>query len=120
MLAAAAKLKRESLMQEICNVLRQWPELERTVFSHAHYRGESPEVISRSLQLDVEEVTAILKECDRRLHGSLRNFRKNSGEKPSSLRVETVCPTAWEQDFKEAHPLASSAGKTLDSTRIAV
>ena len=71
----AEKMKREDLFQEISDALHQWPELEQTIFSEAHYHGQSPESISRSFQLDVEEVSAILKQCDRRLHASLRNFQ---------------------------------------------
>ncbi len=71
---------RENLVQEINNALLQWSELERRVFSQAHYQGQSPEAISRSIQLDVKEVSVILQRCERRLHASLRSFRKNGFE----------------------------------------
>ncbi len=71
----AEKMKREDWFQEISDALHQWPELERTIFPEAHYHGRSPESISRSFQLDVEEVSTILKQCDRRLHASLRDFQ---------------------------------------------
>jgi DNA-directed RNA polymerase specialized sigma24 family protein len=74
--SAIEEIKREDLSREICNSLRKWPELERRIFSQAHYNGQSLEAISRSLQLDVREVNAILKQCDHRLHASLRNFSK--------------------------------------------
>ncbi len=78
MRAVVAETKRESLVQEIHKAFLQWPELERRIFSQAHYYGQSPESISRSLQLDLEEVNAILKQCERRLHASLSSFRKSS------------------------------------------
>ena len=87
MLAVNAKIKREDLIQGIFNALRQWPELERRVFTQAHYHGQSLEAISHSHRLDVGEVSMILKRCDRRLHTFLREFRKSSCEKPSLIPV---------------------------------
>jgi DNA-directed RNA polymerase specialized sigma24 family protein len=69
------KTKREDLFQEIFKVLDRWPDLEREVFFQAHYCGQSPEAISRSLKLDSEAASAILKKCNRRLQASLRKFR---------------------------------------------
>ena len=74
--------KRETLLQEINNAFLQWPELDRRVFSQAHYHGKSLEAISRSLQLDVEAVSTILEGCERRLYASLRSFRKTCREEP--------------------------------------
>jgi DNA-directed RNA polymerase specialized sigma24 family protein len=68
--------KREELFGEIANVLQEWPDLERRIFTQAHYHGQSPESISHSLKLDVEKVSTILKQCDRKLQTSLREFRK--------------------------------------------
>jgi DNA-directed RNA polymerase specialized sigma24 family protein len=85
MLSVNEKIKREDLIQEIFNALRQWPALERRIFAQAHYHGQSLEAISRSHRLDVEEVSMILKRCDRRLHTFLREFRKSSCEKPSFI-----------------------------------
>ena len=76
MSAIIIKNKREDLFREISNVLHQWPALERKVFAQAHYCGQTPESISRSLKLDIERVCTILKQCDRELHLSLREFRK--------------------------------------------
>ncbi|MBP1624726.1 MAG: hypothetical protein H6Q07_2746 [Acidobacteria bacterium] len=78
MLALGAKLGREDLFREISNILREWPELERRVFYQAHYHGQSPEVISRSLQLDAKSVNAILQQCEDRLHAALKNFRQHA------------------------------------------
>jgi DNA-directed RNA polymerase specialized sigma24 family protein len=86
MRAVIAGTKRETLLQEINNALLQWPELERRIFSQAHYHGQSPEAISRSLQLDVEEVSSILRRCESRLYASLRSFRKSIGEEASLIR----------------------------------
>jgi len=78
MLSVTAKIKREDLIQEIFNVLRRWPELDRSIFAQAHYHGQSLEAISCSHRLALEEVIRILKRCDHRLHNSLREFRKGS------------------------------------------
>jgi DNA-directed RNA polymerase specialized sigma24 family protein len=67
-------LKRETLLEEISNAIHQWPELEREVFSQAHYHGKSVEAISHSFQLEPKQVSAILKQCDRRLYTFLRSF----------------------------------------------
>jgi DNA-directed RNA polymerase specialized sigma24 family protein len=72
----SAKIGRDDLLREISDVLLKWPELERRVFSHAHYHGQSPEAISRSLQLDEKMVRAILQQCEIRLHAALRDFRQ--------------------------------------------
>ena len=71
----AEKMKRENLFQEISDAFRQWPEIEQIIFSEAHRHGRFPESISRSFQLDAVEVSATLKQCDRRLHASLRNLQ---------------------------------------------
>jgi DNA-directed RNA polymerase specialized sigma24 family protein len=76
MLATGAKIGRDDLLREISNVLLKWPELERRVFYQAHYHGQSPEAISRSLQLDEKKVCAILQQCEGRLHAALRDFRQ--------------------------------------------
>jgi len=78
MLSVNAQIKREDLIQEIFNALRQWPELERRIFAQAHYHGQSMEAISCSHKLNVGEVIMILERCDRRLHTSLREFRKGN------------------------------------------
>ncbi len=77
MQAMSAGIQREILFQEIFNALRQWPELERRVFFRAHYNGQSLKAISDSLQLDVEEVSTILRQCDHRLYNSLKEAEKN-------------------------------------------
>jgi DNA-directed RNA polymerase specialized sigma24 family protein len=77
MSAAIINSKREELFREIANVLQEWPDLERRIFAQAHYHGQSPESISHFLKLDVEKVSTILKQCDRKLQTSLREFRKD-------------------------------------------
>jgi hypothetical protein len=106
MRAVIAGTKRETLLKEIKFIFLQWPELEQRIFSQAHYYGQSPEAISRSLQLDAEEVRATLKQCERRLYASLRGFRKNSCDKPSLMPEAIACLAPCEQDFK-VHALAS-------------
>jgi DNA-directed RNA polymerase specialized sigma24 family protein len=75
MYASIESTEHEYLFEEILGVLRQWPELDRTVFSQSHYSGQSPEDISRSLHLDVKQVGTILRQCEYKLHASLRDFR---------------------------------------------
>ena len=106
--ALTAGIKREALFQEISNVLRRWPELEQKVFSQAHYDGQSLEVISRSLQLDVEEVTAILKECERRLYASLRNFRDHNCGESLLIPDEPEFPGVAGQDLNRPPGLDTS------------
>jgi DNA-directed RNA polymerase specialized sigma24 family protein len=76
------KMKRENLFQSIFDALNRWPDLERKIFVQAHYDGQSVKAIARSLQLDVEEVSTILRRCDRRLYASLNSFRKSDCGKP--------------------------------------
>jgi DNA-directed RNA polymerase specialized sigma24 family protein len=92
--AILMKTKRENLLQEIFGVLRQWPQLDRRVFSQAHYHGQSAEAISRALQLEVEEVQQILKQCDRRLYDSLKNFRNGGCEQHPLIVSQPACPAA--------------------------
>jgi DNA-directed RNA polymerase specialized sigma24 family protein len=106
MQAVNAGTKRETLLQEIHNAFLQWPELEQKIFSQAHYYGQSPEAISRSLQLDVKEVRATLKQCECRLYASLRSFLKGSSDKPSRIPAGIACPSTHEPDFR-IHALAS-------------
>jgi DNA-directed RNA polymerase specialized sigma24 family protein len=76
--AAITKMERDDLLREISSILLEWPELERRVFSQAHYHGQSPEAISRSLRLDEKRVRMILQQCDGRLHSALRDFRQSA------------------------------------------
>lgn len=92
MRAGIFKIKRENLIQDIFSILGQWPDIDRNVFCQAHYEGQSAESISRSLQLNVEEVHHILEQCDRRLHASLRSLGKSGFETPSLPAAETTYP----------------------------
>ena len=83
MSAVIFKGNRENLCREISNVLQKWPELERRIFARAHYQGQSPESISHSLKLDVNKVSSILRNCDKDLLNSLREFRGNPKTKIS-------------------------------------
>jgi|WetSurMetagenome_2_1015567.scaffolds.fasta_scaffold38591_2 DNA-directed RNA polymerase specialized sigma24 family protein len=89
-----ARIERENLATEILNALYRWPELDRQIFSQAHYRGQSLETISRSVQLGVDEVRDILKRCDRRLHESLKAFRNSSCPQPFPVTREASRPAA--------------------------
>jgi DNA-directed RNA polymerase specialized sigma24 family protein len=88
MSAVILKGKREDLFREISNVLQKWPDRERRIFARAHYQGQSPESISHSLELDVNEVSSILKKCDRELLDSLRGFRE--GTRPEASFIPTA------------------------------
>jgi hypothetical protein len=116
--AVIEKTKREHLFQEISRAIRQWPELEREVFTQAHYHGQLPEAISRSLRLDIEEVSRILRQCDHRLQTSLRNFRKSGYEKPSLVPDDTTYRSARRQVFSETHALAPKMHQILDIKKI--
>ena len=94
-------MKREKLFQSIFDALDRWPELERSIFSRAHYDGQSVKAIARSLQLDAEEVRTILRGCDRRLYSSLDSFRKSAGEKLPVSMAEAAGPAACGEDFNE-------------------
>jgi DNA-directed RNA polymerase specialized sigma24 family protein len=72
------KMKREDLFHRIVDTMREWPNLDRQIFAQAHYRGQSIETISRSLNLDVKETRLILQHRDRELYTALRKFREVS------------------------------------------
>jgi len=111
--AVYSKTKRDDLFREIVSVFRQWPELERIVFCQAHYHGKSVEAISRSLNLNVEEVHALLNQCDCQLNASLRNFRNKGCEKPSLVPAKTACSAARGQNLKEVRTLAPKVNHAL-------
>jgi len=120
MSAVTAKTKRDDLLREIFGALGQWSELERNVFARAHYHGQSSKVISRSLKLDVKEVNTILRQCDRRLYASLREFRKGSCNKHSHIRAETAEMAARGHDLKSSHELPSKGYKNPQTSQIAI
>jgi hypothetical protein len=72
--AIKENLNRDTLFQEILNIISQWPELERSIFCEAHYYGRTLQTIACSFHLDIREVHKILTECDRKLHASLGDF----------------------------------------------
>ena len=94
MSAVVLKGKREDLFREISNVLQKWPDLERRIFSQAHYQGLSPETISDLHKLDVNEVSSILRKCDRKLLDSLRGFRGCPGTNASFITTASANPAA--------------------------
>ncbi|MBN1569736.1 MAG: hypothetical protein JXA73_17965 [Acidobacteria bacterium] len=116
--AVVEKIKRDSLFQEISITYRQWPELERKIFALAHYRGQSPEVIALSLQLEVEEVSEILRQCDRRLQSSLSNFRKGGHEKRTLVSDKAPCPSVRGKDFFVPHTPAPKLTRIPDTAKI--
>jgi len=89
MSAVPTRIRRENLFLEILAVLRQWSDLERSIFTQAHYKGQSLEAISHSLGLEVEKVSTILKQCDRQLHAALRNSCKSNCGKSLPIPAET-------------------------------
>ena len=114
------KMKRENLFQLIFDALNRWPELERRIFFQAHYNGQSVKAIARSHQLDAEEVSAILRRCDRRLYASLNSFRKSDCERPPIVMAETACPAACGEDLNGTHALAFKLKSIQDISPAAV
>jgi len=106
-------MKRENLVQSIFNAVNRWPELERSIFSRAHYKGQSVKAIAHSLQLDVEEVSAILRRCDRRLYASLGSFRQSDCERLPIIMAETACPAACGEDFNGTYALLLSSSQAV-------
>jgi hypothetical protein len=109
MLSVTEERKREDLFREISDTICQWPELERKVFSLAHYRGQSLADIARSLKLNAEKVGVILKQCDRGLHDSLRNFLESKGEEASFDTNKEDVLSACVRDLKTTPVFASKA-----------
>ena len=116
--AVIARLKREKLFREIVKTIDEWPEIERRIFSQAHYQGQSLEAISRCLQLDVNEVNSILRRCERRLHASLIRFREGGSDKPLLNQAETGCQDTREQELTVAHAIGARVNSILDASRI--
>ena len=75
---------RQHLGHAILEALASWPEAHRRVFIDVHYRGDSPESISRSCGLPVDEITRILRECDALLREAVRSFKQDG---PPQLRL---------------------------------
>ncbi len=117
MFAVLAQAKRENLFQEISRIVRQWPERDRQVFSQAHYRGQSLEAIARSLQMAPADISTILRQCERRLHASLRNFRKCDGGQSSPVPADSARPLAREKDQKTAPALGLKMNRLPDIYR---
>lgn len=115
-----AKTYREDLLREIFGALREWSELERTVFARVHYRGQSPKAIAHSLKMDLEEVNAILSQCDRRLYASLREFRKTSCLKSSRIHGGTAAIAVRERDPKCRQRSSSKACQNPGIARMAI
>jgi hypothetical protein len=115
--AVMEKGKRNDLFEEIFNTYRRWPELERKVFSLAHYQGQSSETISRALRVDVKEVGTILQQCERGLRNSLRDFFESGSEQASSIPEETEIAADCRQDMKAAHAAAPSRSGSPDTRR---
>ena len=113
-------MKRENLFQLIFDALNRWPEFERRIFSQAHYNGQSVKAIARSLQLDAEEVSTILRRCDCRLYASLNSFRKSDCERPPIVMAKTACPAACGQDLNGTHALAFELKSIHDIPQAAV
>jgi len=92
MSAVVIKKRRENLFREISNVLQKWPDLDRRVFALAHYYGQSPESISHTLQVDEKKISAILEQCDQKLHSSLRKFRLCRIDKAMMIQPPSAGP----------------------------
>jgi DNA-directed RNA polymerase specialized sigma subunit len=113
-------MKHENLVQSIFSALNRWPELERCIFSWAHYNGQSIKDIAHFLQLDVEEVRTILRRCDLKLYASLDAFRKDDCERLPIILAEAACPAVCREDFNGAHALAFKLKSVHDISQTAV
>ena len=113
-----SKIDREKLFHEICNTILQWPELERRVFSQAHYHKQPVEAIACSLQLDVKEAGTILKDCNRRLNEAIKNFRENSCGEPLHFPIEATCMDACGFELHTAHVIACKAKHVLHASQV--
>ena len=84
----AEAMQREVLFRVILDTQREWPNLDRQIFAQAHYHGQSIETISRTLNLNMEEVRRILLHCNRELYAALRRFRESDVGKslPAQIR----------------------------------
>ena len=120
MSAANANARREDLLRQIVNSLRQWPEPERRIFAQTHYYGKSPETISRSLELDLEQVNLTLRRCDRRLHSSLRKFREVNRDGSSHRQSEPAGAAVCDREVKKVPVVAPEANRTIGCCRMAV
>jgi DNA-directed RNA polymerase specialized sigma24 family protein len=89
MAAAALGLERnrELLSEAIVDVLRSWPDLHRRIFIQSHYRGETIEQVSSSLNVDTSDVRVILDHCDRLLRTALKGFRDSAPERSCNLQT---------------------------------
>jgi len=90
MSAVLLKEQREDLFREISGVFDTWPDLERSIFSQAHYQGKSPEMISHALNVELDEIDFILRKCERELLTSLRFFRESRTGKTASSSIESA------------------------------
>jgi hypothetical protein len=113
-------MKREKLFLSILDALNRWPDLERSIFSQAHYGRKSVKAIASSYQLDVAEVSTILRRCNRRLYASLKGFRKSDCESSPTAGQETACPAAPKQDLTGTHALALKLKNIHDILQAAV
>jgi hypothetical protein len=111
MLDVAVKAKRENLFQEISKAVSQWPEREREIFAQAHYQGQSQEAISSSLQINTEEVSAILRLCEHKLHSSLRDFRKSGSDRASEVPAESPCPSFCRKSANVIQAISSKSDR---------
>jgi hypothetical protein len=113
-------MKPDNLFQSIFNTLNRWSELERGIFSRAHYNGQSVKAIANSLRLDVEEVSTILSRCDRRLYASLDSVRKSDCERLPIIVAETARAAACGEYFNGTHALALKVKSIRNISQTAV
>ena len=120
MSAAKAKTGCDDLLRGIFNALGQWSELERDIFSRAHYRGQSLKSIAQSLGMDTPRVDAILKECDRRLYNSLSKYRRSGWGRGSRPRSETAAAAQNRQNLEDTREILPKMNKHTEASRLAI
>lgn len=113
--ATNARKGRESLFQEILNILHQWPELERRIFCEAHYRGQSPEQVAQEFHMRTQQVRRILRQCDHRLHAALQNYRAAHRSTAPAVLPKSARPAGLENN-RHVALAAGSKERTLRPT----
>ena len=118
--AAKAKTRCDDLLGGIFNALGQWSELERDIFTRAHYRGQSVKSIAQSMGMDKPRVVAILKECDRRLYNSLSKYRRSGWGKGSRPHSEAAAAALNRQNLESTREIPPKVNKHTEASRLAI
>jgi DNA-directed RNA polymerase specialized sigma24 family protein len=78
---------RDGLSEVILGELNGWPDDHRQIFIQSHYRGQSPEQVSRSFGMCASDVRLVLNLCERRLREALKAYREPKREPESTASL---------------------------------